>query len=155
MICVCPDNTNMSCRYYGVCDIWLSRVYFFITTVYPDNLMESKSFYWIYILRVAGDRYYTGYTTDIYRRYIEHQSGSRKSRFTRSFPPEKIEQCWKVFADRGTTMFVERFIKKKNHQVKERLINQPQLLQQEILKACGKDIQIQVIGPDVYSRTTG
>lgn len=107
--------------------------------------MDSCGYFWIYILRVAGDRYYTGYTTDIYRRYREHQSGSNKSRFTRSFPPKKIERCWKVFDDRKTAMFVERFIKTKRRPVKELIIKEPSLLRKMLFDASGRDIRIQVV----------
>jgi len=116
--------------------------------------METHNFYWIYILRVSDGRYYTGYTTDIHRRYKEHQSGSRRGRFTRSFPPEKIEQCWKVYADRGTAMFVESFIKKKKRQTKKLFIKQPRLLQQQILKTCGRDISIEIAKLGELSRSS-
>ena len=115
--------------------------------------MKSHNFFWIYIISVTDDRYYTGYTTDIHRRYREHRSGSKKSRFTRSFPPKRMEQCWKVYADRATAMFVERFIKKKGRPVKERFIKQPQTLRQILLKECGRDIPIQVMGQEICCPT--
>jgi len=34
--------------------------------------------YYVYILECKNDRYYTGYTTDLERRYQEHVEGSPK-----------------------------------------------------------------------------
>ncbi|MCF6768431.1 GIY-YIG nuclease family protein [Thiotrichales bacterium 19S11-10] len=45
--------------------------------------------YYVYILECREGRLYTGYTTDLDRRFKEHCSGIA-SKFTRSFPPEKI-----------------------------------------------------------------
>jgi putative endonuclease len=123
---------------------WESQLYFFKVPIYY-TIMASGEYFWIYILRVAGDRYYTGYTTDIYRRYREHQAGSNKSRFTRSFPPKKIERCWKVYDNRKTAMFIERFIKTKKRPVKEMIIQEPHMLRQMLLEESGRDIRIQVM----------
>ena len=44
----------------------------------------------VYIIECSNNSFYTGYTTDIKRRYKEHQAGSLKCKYTRSFPPKKL-----------------------------------------------------------------
>lgn len=45
--------------------------------------------HYVYILRCRGDKLYTGYTTDVRRRYKEHSSG-RGGKFTRIYPPTDL-----------------------------------------------------------------
>lgn len=52
--------------------------------------MTSRSTkHFVYILQSADGRYYTGYTTDLERRFKEHQSGLG-GKFTRSFGAKTI-----------------------------------------------------------------
>ena len=46
--------------------------------------------HFVYMIECINGTYYTGYTTDIARRYKEHQKGSNKCRYTRSFPPKAL-----------------------------------------------------------------
>jgi putative endonuclease len=84
-------------------------------------LEDNTSTYYIYILQCKGKRYYTGYTTDIKRRYKEHLSGSSKSKFTRSFPPEKIAACWQIKGTKSSAMKIEAAIKRLPHDKKSKL----------------------------------
>ena len=45
----------------------------------------NEIYYWVYILNCENGAFYTGYTTDLIRRYHEHLEGS--SKYTRSFKP--------------------------------------------------------------------
>lgn len=45
--------------------------------------------HFIYILQSKDGRYYTGYTTDLKRRFKEHQAGVG-AKFTRAFGAKKI-----------------------------------------------------------------
>lgn len=45
--------------------------------------------HYVYILQSADERFYTGYTTDLKRRFREHQSGSG-AKFTRAFGATKM-----------------------------------------------------------------
>lgn len=45
--------------------------------------------HFVYIIRSQDGRYYTGYTTDLERRFKEHQAGTG-GKFTRSFGVETI-----------------------------------------------------------------
>lgn len=83
--------------------------------------------YWVYILLCANGAYYTGYTTDLDRRFAEHLAGSSKCKYTRSFKAIKIAQSWQV-NDLGMARHLESFIKKLNKKEKERLILSPELL---------------------------
>ena len=59
-----------------------------------DNKIKT---YYVYILLCKNGSYYTGYTTDIKRRYKEHLKGTAKSKYTRSFKVKNLAQCWQAF----------------------------------------------------------
>lgn len=84
--------------------------------------------YWVYILHCENDTYYTGYTTDMPRRYRDHCNGSGKCKYTRSFKPLRIAQCWLVEGDKALAMRVERYIKKLTRAQKALLISEPEKL---------------------------
>jgi putative endonuclease len=90
--------------------------------------VKGKSFYWIYMLRLANGSYYTGYTKDLEQRYRAHCSG-RGAKITRSFPPVGIVGCWKLFSGKGAAMQVEAWIKGCSRRKKQTLIDNPQKLQ--------------------------
>jgi len=84
--------------------------------------------YSVYILHCANGSLYTGYTSDLVRRMREHFSGSAKCKYTRSFKPLNVAQCWQVKGDKALAMKVERFIKKLNKEEKQQLMMDPHLL---------------------------
>ena len=90
--------------------------------------------YWVYILQVTNGHYYTGYTTDIHRRYKEHVEGKGGCRFTRSFPPTRLAQCWKVNKSKGSALRIEQFVKKRSRKTKCELVRNPELLMQLLRK---------------------
>jgi len=90
--------------------------------------VKEKSYYWIYMLRLANGSYYTGYAKDLKKRYRAHCSG-RGARLTRSFPPVGIVGCWKLFSGKGVAMQVEAWIKGCSRRIKQTLIDNPQKLQ--------------------------
>lgn len=85
--------------------------------------------YWVYILHCENDTYYTGYTVNLAKRYQAHLAG--KCKYTRSFKPLAIAQCWQVTGNKAKAMQVERFIKKLSRAEKEKLIRKPQNLAQQ------------------------
>lgn len=85
--------------------------------------------YWVYILHCNNGAYYTGYTTDLPRRYQEHLDG-KGSKYTRSFKPTSIAQSWKIVGDKSVAMKIENYIKKLSKKEKERLVLCPELLLQ-------------------------
>ena len=83
--------------------------------------------YWVYILNCDNGAYYTGYTTDLVRRYEEHIRGTAKCKYTRSFKPLSIAQHWQ-FHEKSIAMKAEKLIKKLSKSEKEKLILSPELL---------------------------
>ncbi len=73
------------------------------------------------MLECSNGAYYTGYTTDMERRYQEHLDGTYKCKYTRSFPPVKIAACWEV-NDLSEALKFEHKIKALSREEKERLV---------------------------------
>lgn len=96
----------------------------------PDRLrtMPEPEYYWLYMLQVKNGYYYTGYTSNLERRYKEHLRGSCK--YTRAFPPLKIAQSWKIFAGKGILLKIESLIKRQQRKGKTLLINNPESLEE-------------------------
>ena len=80
--------------------------------------------YFVYMLRCAKGRIYTGYTTDVAARYAKHRSGKGAS-FTRAFPPIGI---LKVFGLEGKTeaLSLEARIKHCSRAQKEKFVQLPE-----------------------------
>ena len=78
--------------------------------------------YYIYILRCMDDKLYTGITTDVKRRFEEHQQQKGKgARFTRSHKAETVEAVWSA-ADRSLASKLEYRIKSLSRKQKLALI---------------------------------
>ncbi len=88
----------------------------------------TKTNYYVYMLQCSNGNYYTGYTTDIARRYQEHLDGTTKCKYTRSFKPVKIAQSWSTFDSKSEALKIERFIKKLSKNAKQDLILHPDKL---------------------------
>ena len=86
--------------------------------------------YYIYIIECTNNSYYTGYTTDIERRYEEHVQGSSKCKYTRSFPPKRLAAFWEIDKSLSEVLAIECKIKALSKKQKTKLIEQPNLLQQ-------------------------
>jgi putative endonuclease len=81
----------------------------------------------VYLLVLSNGSYYAGYAQDVRQRYQRHLEGAA-SRLTRSFPPLRLAQCWKVRGGRSQAQQVEAFLKSCNRADKQRLVSNPQLL---------------------------
>lgn len=79
--------------------------------------------YYVYILHCINDTYYTGYTTDLTRRYQEHVNKSSKCRYTRSFPPKKLAAFW-CFDNKSSALKEEARIKRLSRFDKEKIISE-------------------------------
>ena len=88
----------------------------------------NESSYWVYILQCEGDKYYTGYTNNLKKRYESHLNGTARCKFTRSFKPICIAQSWQIKGTKSDALKIERHIKQLSRKEKERLINTPDLL---------------------------
>ncbi len=77
--------------------------------------------FFVYILECRGGTYYTGQTSRLSERILEHMKG-KGGRYTRGRLPAKLcyaEEC----STRGDAMRRERQIKKMSRKQKEELIN--------------------------------
>lgn len=88
----------------------------------------KKCQYWVYILLCENNSYYTGYTNDLEKRYQSHVNGSGKCKYTRSFKPLCIAQCWKIDGDKSVALKIERYIKTLSRSEKEKIIAKPSTL---------------------------
>ncbi len=79
--------------------------------------------YYVYIILCSNNNYYTGYTIDIERRYKEHEQGTGKCRYTRSFPPVKLVANW-IFENKSEALKTEIKIKKLSRDQKIKLITE-------------------------------
>jgi len=75
----------------------------------------------VYILLCENGSYYTGYSTDVERRFKQHLAG--KVKYTRAFKPIRILCTWE-FSTKSDAMKYEYFIKKQPRKTKERLISE-------------------------------
>lgn len=80
--------------------------------------------WYVYILRCDNGTLYTGYTNDMDKRYAAHCNGTG-SKYTRSFKPTGIAQCWLIDGDKALAMHFERVIKKMSRKDKEKMIENP------------------------------
>jgi putative endonuclease len=87
--------------------------------------MTKHPFFWIYILECENGTFYTGYTTNLTRRFRQHVDGTANVRYTRSYKPIRIAQCWRLFEPVGCALKIEKMIKSAGRVVKERLVREP------------------------------
>jgi putative endonuclease len=87
--------------------------------------------FWVYILHCENDTYYTGYTNDLGARFLSHVNGTGRCKYTKSFRPLEIAQCWEINGDRALAMMIERTIKKLTRKEKERIIARPETFSQD------------------------
>ena len=82
----------------------------------------EKSYY-IYIIRCDDNSLYTGITTDLSRRFSQHQTKTG-AKYTRTHQVVKIEAFWQV-SGRSEATKLECKIKKLTKMQKENLIKFP------------------------------
>lgn len=96
------------------------------------NLSKSKLSkpWFIYLVRNNRNALYTGITTDVARRFCEHQSsGPKAAKALKGKGPLSLEFSYPV-EDRVVASQLEYRIKKLPKVKKEQLISQPELLQE-------------------------
>jgi len=81
-------------------------------------------FYIYFLYSTSSDKYYVGYSDDLNRRLIEHNTSDFIS-FTKKHRPWSLVYSFPVSDKRGEAMKIERFIKKqKSKKLIERIINE-------------------------------
>jgi putative endonuclease len=90
--------------------------------------LAKEKYYWVYMLNCSNGTYYTGYTNNLEKRFQSHVAGTAKCKYTRSFKPISIAQCWQIFADKTLAMQIEHHIKKLSRAKKQAIVADPKLL---------------------------
>lgn len=78
--------------------------------------------WYLYIIRTTKDKYYTGITTDVERRFLEHVSGKGAKYFKMDKPVEVVYT--ESLENRSLALKREYEIKQLTRKQKDRLINQ-------------------------------
>ena len=105
----------------------------------------KKYQYWVYILLCKNNTYYTGYTNDLLKRYQSHLNGTGKCKYTLSFKPLCIVQCWEIIGDKSFAMKIEQHIKKLSRQEKEKIIARPSKLSVDArVKTVAKKVRLSI-----------
>ena len=78
--------------------------------------------YYVYILKCSDSTYYTGITSNLEKRVIEHVSGHHKDSYTFSRRPVSLV-FYAVFTEPTKAIETEKQIKKWSKAKKEALIN--------------------------------
>jgi putative endonuclease len=78
--------------------------------------------YFVYILKCSDFSYYTGFTSNLEKRYVEHQQGKYQESYTHNRRPvELVFYC--EFSNVEIAIDTEKQIKKWSRLKKEALIN--------------------------------
>lgn len=75
--------------------------------------------HFVYMLRCAGGRIYTGYAIDVAARFEQHRSG-KGAKFTKAFPPECVLRTFEL-ESKEFALRLEARIKKLTREDKESL----------------------------------
>ena len=78
-------------------------------------------FYYVYLLRCADKSIYTGFTSNLEKRIIEHKEGKHKNSYTFKRRPLVLE-FYQEFLDSEQAIQFEKKIKKWSRSKKEALI---------------------------------
>ena len=78
--------------------------------------------YYVYILKCSDDTYYTGFTSKLYKRLEEHQTGKYRDSYTFKRKPISLE-FYAEFTVASIAIATEKQIKKWSKAKKEALIN--------------------------------
>ena len=95
--------------------------------------------HFVYMLRCAGDRIYTGYAVDVEARFEQHKSG-KGAKFTKAFPPECILRKFEL-ASHEEALRLEARIKKLPRSQKELLAAGDETLAAELLAGLGETLE--------------
>ena len=94
--------------------------------------------HFVYMLRCAGNRIYTGYAVDVAARFEAHRTG-HGAKFTKAFPPEKILRQFEL-PSKEYALRMEARIKKLAATQKELLAQGDEELAQSLLEGLGETL---------------
>ena len=78
--------------------------------------------YFVYVLKCADGTFYTGYTTDLSRRILEHNSSNLGAKYTRGRRPVVLKY-FKEFKTLSEALKYEYYLKTLSREEKKNLIN--------------------------------
>lgn len=94
--------------------------------------------HFVYMLRCAGNRIYTGYAVDVAARFEEHCTG-HGAKFTKAFPPEKILRQFEL-PSKEYALRLEARIKKLATSQKELLAQGDEELARSLIESLGEPL---------------
>ena len=95
--------------------------------------------HFVYMLRCAGNRIYTGYAVDVEARFEQHKSG-KGAKFTKAFPPECI-LCKFELPSYEQALRLEARIKKLAREQKELLAGGDDAIAAELLAGLNETLE--------------
>lgn len=94
-------------------------------------MMEQMPPQWtLYMIRTDQKSLYTGITTDVQRRFSEHQSSGPKAAKSLKGKGPLILEFHKVVGNHSQALKLEYKVKRLSKSKKERLVCQPELLEE-------------------------
>jgi len=94
--------------------------------------------HFVYMLRCAGGRIYTGYAVDVAARFEQHKEG-KGAKFTKAFPPQSILRQFEL-PSYEYALRMEARIKKLTREQKELLAQGDEDLTQTLLEGLGETL---------------
>ncbi len=95
--------------------------------------------HFVYMLRCAGNRIYTGYAVNVEARYKQHVEG-KGAKFTKAFPPECILHTFE-FESKEFALRMEARIKKLPRADKERLATGDEVLKNSLIGSLDETLE--------------
>ena len=95
--------------------------------------------HFVYMLRCAGNRIYTGYAVDVEARFEQHKTG-KGAKFTKAFPPECILKTFEL-GSREEALRLEARIKLLDREAKERLAAGDESLADELVAGLNETLE--------------
>lgn len=95
--------------------------------------------HFVYMLRCAGNRIYTGYAVNVEERYQEHVTG-KGAKFTLAFPPKCILRTFEL-QDYKEALRMEARIKKLTKRQKELLAGGDKNLEETLRAGLGERLK--------------
>lgn len=95
------------------------------------------------MLECSNGHIYTGQTTDFARRWLQHQQGSAKCKYTRSFPPRRVLLCLQFECSVSDILKLEYAVKQLSKPKKVLLIKQPKTVK-SLINLLGLDIKCEL-----------
>jgi len=92
---------------------------------HPDGPPMQNSHWHLYLLRTLSGMLYTGITTDVERRFAQHQAGKGAKALRGKGPLQLVFSC--CVGDRGQALRLEYRVKQLSKKEKEKLVSHPPL----------------------------